>query len=247
MRFDEGAADLITEYRNNGRKSLQHLRRRLRKHLTPVFGNRRMALITTADARDYIDSRQAAGASHGEINRELAILKRMYALALQGGKLLIRPHFPMLKEHNVRTGFFEREELDAMRAHLPAPLRPMAVFAYLTGWRVPSEVQTLEWRQVDFKAGTVRLEVGTTKNEAARIFPFDVLPELRDLLGEQATVTKALEQRQGQIVRRVFHRNGNPIKDFRRAWKTACEAAGCPGRIPHDLRRTAVRNLVRCA
>ncbi len=28
-------------------------------------------------------------------------------------------------------------------------------------------------------------------------------------------------------------------------WKTACEAAGCPGRVPHDFRRTAVRNLNR--
>ena len=212
VRFDEAAADLITEYRNNGRKSLEHLERRLRKHLTPVFSGRRMALITTADARKYIDSRQATGASHGEINRELAILKRMYALAQQGGKLLIRPHIPMLKEQNVRTGFFEREELDAVHAYLPAPLRPMAVFAYLTGWRVPSEVQTLEWRQVDFKAGTARLDVGTTKNEAARTFPFDVLPELCDLLEEQAAVTKAVEQRQGRIVRRVFHRDGRPIK-----------------------------------
>lgn len=32
---------------------------------------------------------------------------------------------------------------------------------------------------------------------------------------------------------------------FNKAWKNACRAAGCPGRIPHDLRRTAVRNLVR--
>jgi len=36
-----------------------------------------------------------------------------------------------------------------------------------------------------------------------------------------------------------------PIKDFRRIWKRACVAAGIPGRIPHDFRRTAVKNLVR--
>jgi len=28
-------------------------------------------------------------------------------------------------------------------------------------------------------------------------------------------------------------------------WRVACAAAGCPGRIPHDMRRSAVRNLVR--
>lgn len=32
---------------------------------------------------------------------------------------------------------------------------------------------------------------------------------------------------------------------FGKAWKSACKAAGCPGRIPHDLRRTAIRNFVR--
>jgi integrase len=36
-----------------------------------------------------------------------------------------------------------------------------------------------------------------------------------------------------------------PIRAFGKAWKSACRAAGCPGRIPHDLRRTAVRNFVR--
>ena len=35
------------------------------------------------------------------------------------------------------------------------------------------------------------------------------------------------------------------MKSFWKAWKTACKAAGAPGRIPHDFRRTAVRNLER--
>jgi integrase len=43
----------------------------------------------------------------------------------------------------------------------------------------------------------------------------------------------------------VFHRNGRQIKGFRKAWANACTAAGFPGRIPHDLRRSAVRNMER--
>jgi hypothetical protein len=35
------------------------------------------------------------------------------------------------------------------------------------------------------------------------------------------------------------------IVSFGKAWKVACVAAGCPGRIPHDMRRTAIRNFVR--
>ena len=39
--------------------------------------------------------------------------------------------------------------------------------------------------------------------------------------------------------------NPKPIRRFDKAWKAACTAAGCPGRIPHDFRRTAIRNMVR--
>ena len=99
---------------------------------------------------------------------------------------------------------------------------------------------------MDLQAGTVRLDPGTTKNSEGRLFPFgDALPELRDLLEEQWRRTKALEQAKDIIVRSVFHRQGKTIEDFRKAWRSACEAAGCPHRIVHDFRRTAVRNLVR--
>ena len=53
----------------------------------------------------------------------------------QAGKLLQRPYIPMLQENNVRRGFFEREQFDIVRAHLPEPLQAVATFAYLTGWR----------------------------------------------------------------------------------------------------------------
>lgn len=54
-----------------------------------------------------------------------------------------------------------------------------------------------------------------------------------------------MERSKGVIVPWVLHRDGKPIKDFRAAWDAACTALGCPARIPHDFRRTAVRNLVR--
>jgi integrase len=149
----------------------------------------------------------------------------------------------MLKERNVRTGFFEAAQFEAVRKRLSPPLQAVARFAYLTGWRVLSEVLPLQWRQVDLVGGVVRLDAGTTKNEDARTFPLTA--ELRAVLEAQLAYTDTIQKSRGAIIPHVFHRKGKPIKSFRKAWATACAAAGCPDRIPHDFRRSTVRNLVR--
>ena len=118
--------------------------------------------------------------SAGEINRELTVLKRMFSLAIQAGKLVHKPHFPMLRENNVRAGFFEREQYLAVQKHLPTSMQPVVTFAYVTGWRINSEVLPLQWRQVDLKLGEVRLDPGTTKNLEGRVFY--LTSELKELL-----------------------------------------------------------------
>ena len=171
LTFDDAAADLETEYTINKRGSLATLKRRIKKGLKPYFTGRRMASTTTVDVRAYTDARLKDGMSNASINRELAALKRMFTLARQAGKVIVSPHIPMLDENNIRTGFFERGDFEAVRKAPPVAIRPVATFAYLTGWRVPSEVLTLRWSQVDLTAGIVRREPGTTKNREGRVFP----------------------------------------------------------------------------
>jgi integrase len=280
LRFEEAATDLLNDYTVNGKRSVDEVKRRIEKHLAPFFGGRRMANITTADVRAFVAERQqqkevvrrayeikkkdgsvlkvpeqrrtVEGVSNAEVNRELQHLKRMYGLAVQSGKLLHKPHIPLLREDNTRTGFFEPEQFHSVLAHLPEALQPIVEFAYITGWRIASEVLPLLWRQVDLKAGEVRLDAGTTKNREGRVFP--LTDDLRALLEAQHDQHLALKKA-GKIEPHVFvrmvakGRGGEkyprPITTFGKAWAAACEAAGCPGRIPHDLRRTAVRNMVR--
>lgn len=260
IRFDEAAGDLKTEYAVNGRRSADELERRIRLHLLPHFSGRRLATITTADVNTFILKRRndviAFGVgkdrterkvSNGEINRELTTLKRILNLARQNGKLMHVPHVPMLKERNVRTGFFEREHIDRILTHLPSAIRPAVQFGYITGWRIPSEVLKLQWRHVDFEARVVRLDPHTTKNDEGRTFPFtDALEQI--LQGQKAEHDRL--KAEDVICPWVFNRTNKKVKGkrittFIKAFRAASTKAGCPGRIPHDLRRTAVRNLVR--
>ncbi len=243
LGFDDLAQDVINDYQANGRRTIEDLKRRFRKHLLPFFGGRRACAITTSHVRRFIAVRQEVGVSNAEINRELAALKRAFSLAVKDGKLMVKPYIPMLNENNVSKGFFERDEFDRVRSHLSSPLQPVVHFAYITGWRIRSEVLMLQWRQVDLKIGRVVLDPGTTKNDDARIFPFT--NELREVLGKQWEITRSLQRERRIVCPWVFHRDGKRIKNFYTAWRTACKKAGVPGRIPHDFRRTAVRNLVR--
>jgi len=278
VTFEDAKKDLFADYTTNSKRSFEVVQRRVEKHLEPFFRGRRMASITTADVRAYIHHRQTKDtvtarkartirnadgtkthipaitrpASSAEINRETALLKRMFNLQIQGGTLLYKPYIPMLKENNVRTGFFEREQYESVISHLPSDIAPVITFAYLTGWRIFSEVLPLEWRQVDFAAGEVRLDAGTTKNGEGRVIYMSAA--LRTCLEAQQAEHKKLTKA-GHIFPNVFwrmvaeERGGDkkpkPITAFTKSWKNAVRAAGCPGRIPHDLRRTAVRNLVR--
>ena len=240
----ELAENLKADYAANGRRSADRLGFSL-DHLLPFFGTRRAVQLRSADVTAYRVKRQAEEAAPATINRELAALKRMFSLAVKGERLQRMPYIEMLREHNARTGFFEREQFEAVRAHLPAYARPAATFAYLTGWRLKSEILTLQWRQIDFKGGTVRLEPNTTKNNDGRTFP--MIPQLRVVLEAQRSATEALQRKTGSIIPWVFHwtKRGRQLKAFTKAWRAAVIAAGVPGRIPHDCRRTAVRNLER--
>ena len=188
--------------------------------------------------------RRTIGAANATINRELAALRHAFRLAARHEPPLVThvPHIKVLKEKNRRLGFFEWEQFDAIREHLPDYLKPVMVVAYYTGWRVPSEILTRQPRHVI--NGKLVLEAYEAKNERSREFPLDVVPELFETIERQIDATRQLEVEIGRVIPLLFHNQGNPIANYLPAWRKACAAAGLQGRLPHDFRRTAARNLV---
>jgi integrase len=111
-------------------------------------------------------------------------------------------------------------------------------FGYYTGAR-EGEILGLTWRQMDLNACIANLEPGSTKNDQPRTIP------LAGELLETLKMRKAARDLNFPMCEYVFSRAGMRIGNFQVAWKSACKRAGVVGKLFHDLRRAAVRNMVR--
>jgi integrase len=110
---------------------------------------------------------------------------------------------------------------------LPDELWLLLVVAYHVGLRKGALLR-IKWSQVDTSASCIWIE---RKPEPIAV-PID---------GDMAKFL-AIQPRESEY---FFARGSKPIRDFRARWNQACEEAGVPGLLFHDLRRTAVRNLRR--
>ena len=256
--FEDMAAMIVADYKANGRRSLARLEDAI-AHLREFFGDYRAVEITGDIVTAYVTFRQEQKASNSTINNELANLSRMFTLGIRAGKIASKPYIGKLALNNTRKGFFEWEQFSPVLRNLPEDLQPAIETAYITGWRIHDEIFTRQKHHADIKGrGWLRLDPGETKNGEGRNFPFT--KRLREIIERQLERTKALEKATGRIIPWLFHRAGRPIKSFRRCWLTGCVKGGLGteirsadgklikkigARIPHDFRRTAIRNLER--
>lgn len=240
IAVDELLDNLILHLENKGAKSILQVK----SHLKPIreaFGFDRAIDISTSLLDRFISEKKKEGKAPATINREIGSLKQAFNLAKKQGRVTQVPYFPMLLEDNARQGFFEKAEFEEMVSHLPEYLTDFVRFAYYAGWR-KGEMVSLAWENVDREAREIRIK--TSKNRHGRVLPLE--GELWNLI-ERRWKARNVTPESGHtfISPLVFHRNGKPIGDYRKAWKTACEKAGCKGRLVHDFRRTAARNMTR--
>jgi integrase len=233
--------DLLTHYQLHQPTTYNFARCEIENHLRGFFGERRVVQVGTATINRFKQAELATGRAKSSINRSLAILRRAFKLAQRTTppKIKTLPHISLFTEDNVRKGFFEREEFDRLLAHLDPSIRAVAIFAYHTGCR-RAEILNLLWTQVDMDRQVIRLD--KTKNGEVRMVPVG-FTELWDMLKTQ----RALRDSKYPDSPFVFfwHDTGGPIREIKYAWTKACKDAGLQGRLLHDLRRTAARNLRR--
>jgi integrase len=197
--------------------------------------------LNTNFARRFARKRREEGTGNAAINRSLACLRIMFNLAKKENKIQNVPYIEFQKEPPARKGFLKRADFARLIRVLPTRLQPLVTFLYWCGCRIGETLQ-IEWSQVDLDARLIRLDPEQTKNAEARNIP---LPsELVHMLSE-------VELKEG----RVF--DGT---NLRKEWIKACAVCGLgtvtevedrrydpiySGLTLHDLRRSAVRNLIR--
>lgn len=224
--------------------------------LQSFFGEHKRAIdLTYGELKKYTAARKQQlirrngvmqPPANGSINRELAALRKAFSAAVRNQALTreLCPIMPMLEEAPARQGFLTPEQFEPFYAALPEDLKDFVRFLYFSSWRCGA-ARALEWRDVEWEfsfsgepsAGTIRLRSELAKNRQAQSLP---------LAGELLEIVKRQFAKRLPDCPFIFHRaNGGQIKGFRKAWRNACKAAGLEGLIPHDLRRSGIRNLLR--
>src|SRR5262245_3073590 len=248
IRYEDLVKQLKLDYKVNKKRSIDSLGFYL-KPLDQHFKGFKAIEIRTSDVLEYIAKRQDEGAANSSINRELSALKRAFSLARIAGDIVYQPHIQLLDESdNVRQGFVNPAEFVKLHDNLPAYLKPIMEFLYLTGMR-SGAAKKLEHKHIDLEAQVIRLPIELSKNKKGLTIPLS--GRLLDLV-ELAWNNRSLD------CPYLFHHNGEPIGDFRKSWDNACVNAGLGyfeqidderkryrGLLIHDLRRSAVRNFIR--
>jgi integrase len=239
------------------------------KRVAADFGEYRAVELSAEKIDKYIEQRLADGDAPATINRTTGALAQCYTLAIRRGHLASAPYVRHLSEAgNVRQGFLTEKELDMVISKLPEDLRDFVRWSALNGMR-KGEAAGLTWEMVHGEELHVPGDI--CKNRRARVLP--LAGELAKIIERRRQAARIEVNGTVRMVPFVFHRDGQPIREFRKSWATACVCAGvgamvCPncqasgsahlcatcetktkyvGKIFHDLRRVAVRRMVRAS
>lgn len=225
--LDQYVADL----RLRNAKAPDVVERRCRP-VKAALGHLRAVDLTTPMLKTYIAERLKLGFAPGTISMgEIAALRAAFRMGKREQYISALPHFPTLRVRNARQGFVDPDRFAAIAAKLPELHRDVATFAYLTSRRIQDEVLGLQWAWVDLRAGEIRWP--DTKNDRGIALP--ISDQIREILERRR---KALP-----IGAWVFHAGRSTplsLSGFAEQLRLAA-----PGLLPHDLRRSGIRNMIR--
>ncbi len=179
--------------------------------------------------------RRRKDVSGSTVNRELALLKRMFNLAIDwdlylGSNPVRKVKF--FQEINLGFRVLTTQEETKFLASATPYIQDIAIFALNTGLRI-GEILTLTWERVDLEKNLLNVFAHKTH----KIRPVPVNTEARRILEFWAM---------GKRNEFVFynHETGNPFVDLKAGFALACRKAGIEGVTWHTLRHTFASRLL---
>ena len=209
-------------------------------HLLLHLGKKTLSSLTVADVGAYRRKRRGEKTRRGHkpkpgtLDREVALLKRMCNYAVEIKLLPVSPlaGADMLNVPNARDMVVAEVQFAKLYAEAESLLKPILLMAYDTGMR-KGEILSLQWAQVDLKAGTIELRAQDTKTSQPRLIILT------------ARLVKELEALPRHIrCTNVFvnPKTGNAWNTIYKVFQRACTDVGLEGLWFHDLRRSFVTN-----
>jgi excisionase family DNA binding protein len=233
--FRDFASVYLEDYIKVKRRNWQSDRYRLEK-LKHFFQDTNLRIISPMMIDKLIALRQKEGNSASTINRYLALLKRMFNLAIEEGYAEQNPvkKIKFFSEAaNRRERVLTQDEEKRLMAASSAPLRSVLIIALNTGLRL-GEILNLSWNQIDLQARKIRVE----KTKSGKPVTVPTNSPLFDEL-------QRLKSDNGRSPHLFFNeKTGKPRTLIRRAFLTACEKAEISGLRFHDLRHTVATRLL---
>ncbi|NLD36770.1 MAG: site-specific integrase [Desulfatiglans sp.] len=249
--FKEMMEQVLLDYKANGRKSF-HIAELKVKILYAYFReDTKIVDITERNIQEYVSYRLTKCKNQKKepirpatVNRELQLLKRGFSILHQRKMIGAVPTIQLLREDNIRKGFFEHWEFLKLMEKASEHIKPLVTFMYFTGWRF-SEVVNITWDMVDIDNGVITIPPGMTKNKKGRHYymPDNILEMIRDIWSKRVERIRINESAPDYVFTNKNYTDR--IKDIRSAWENSCKRAGLNGKLKHDFRRTAARNYVR--
>ena len=185
----------------------------------------------------YRAGRRRLGRQDSTINREVAYLRAAMRRAQADGLIENLPAFRLEREENIRDDLLSIDQVRAIAARLKDPLGDLVRFGFWSGWR-KNAILNLTWRNVEVGSdgpGFIHMPQELSKNKRPVSFP---------IVGPmQAIIERRKSQAEvaGVMVPWIFHRHGQQVKSFYRAWRAAQLACGInPPCVFHALRRSMV-------
>jgi integrase len=230
-------ARVLTRYTTRKQASVATARGHAKAWLAALGGDTPLEALCVETLTPILEGWEGEDYRAATLNRRLSFLR--VGLRLLGRRTQLDFAELRYPEENTRDGYLSRGDFDRLYAAAVAfdpDLAEFFAWLYVTGMR-KGEARQLTVAMVDRRRDTWTLRI-----------PGRVQKHRKDrglqLSGILRTLVAARLAKQTRGCEFLFHRAGEPIREFKHAWKTLVATAGLVDVRPHDLRRSAVTNML---